>query len=65
MNILSEDDELRNGGAALTAYGKMQFIEITDYEKDELCKALLKYCELDTFVMVMIYEAWREIVKEN
>ena len=65
MEVLSEDDELANGGAALTAYGKMQFSEISDYEKDELCKALLKYCELDTFAMVMIYEAWREMVKED
>lgn len=64
MEVLSEDDELANGGAALTAYGKMQFSEISDYEKDELCKALLKYCELDTFAMVMIYEAWREMVKK-
>ncbi len=65
MKVLSEDDELANGGAALTAYGKMQFAEITDYEKDELCKALLKYCELDTFAMVMIYEAWREMVNNE
>lgn len=63
MNILSEDDELRNGGAALTAYGKMQFTEITDYEKDELSKALLKYCELDTLAMVMIFEGWREMLR--
>lgn len=63
MNILFEDDELRNGGAALTAYGKMQFTEITDYEKDELTKALLKYCELDTLAMVMIFEGWREMLR--
>lgn len=63
FTILSDEDELANGGAALTAYGKMQFTEITEYEKDELCSALLKYCELDTFAMVMIYEAWREMIK--
>jgi hypothetical protein len=63
MALLSAEDELANGGAALTAYGKMQFCEITDYEKQELSNALLKYCELDTFAMVMIYEAWREMVR--
>ena len=62
MNFLSEEDELSNGGAALTAYGRMQFSEISDYEKKELEKALLKYCELDTLAMVMIYEAWREML---
>jgi hypothetical protein len=65
MKILTEEDELKNGGAALTAYGKMQFSEITDYEKKELTNALLKYCELDTFAMVMIYEGWREMVSEE
>ncbi len=64
-SLLSDDNELMNGGAALTAYGKLQFSEITEYEKCELEKALLKYCELDTFAMVMIYEAWREFLNDN
>lgn len=63
--ILSEDDELANGGAALKAYGRIQFSEITDYEKDELSKALLKYCELDTLAMVMIYEHWKWLIDEE
>jgi hypothetical protein len=29
-----------------------------------LRSALLKYCELDTLAMVMIFEAWREWLKE-
>lgn len=63
LEILTSEDELRNGGAALTAYARMQFSEMSEYEKDELSKALLKYCELDTLAMVMIYEAWREWIK--
>ncbi len=62
MSLLSEEDELSNGGAALTAYGRMQFSEISEYEKKELESALLKYCELDTLAMVMIYEAWRDML---
>ena len=69
MELLSEENELSDGGAALTAYGRMQFSEITEYEKRELESALLKYCELDTLAMVMIYEAWRDMLdtklKEN
>ena len=38
----------------------MQFEEMSDIEREEIKKALLKYCELDTMAMVMIYEAWRE-----
>ncbi len=61
MEILSSEDELANGGAAMTAYARMQFEEISDTEKDVLRKALLRYCELDTFAMVMLYEAWQEM----
>lgn len=60
--LMSESDELRDGGAALTAYARMQFEEMSDYERAEISKALLQYCELDTFAMVMIYEGWREMI---
>ena len=40
------------------AYAKMQFEHMSDYERSELQAGLLKYCELDTLAMVMIYEAW-------
>jgi hypothetical protein len=56
--LLTNEVELKNGGAALMAYAKMQFEEMSDYERGTLENALLKYCELDTLAMVMIYEAW-------
>ena len=62
MHLLSSDDELRDGGAALTAYGRMQFEEMSDYEREEIRKALLKYCELDTMAMVMLYEGWMDLL---
>lgn len=60
--LMSESDELRDGGAALTAYARMQFEEMSDYERAEISKALLQYCELDTLAMVMIYEGWKDFV---
>lgn len=62
ITLLSNSDSLADGGAALTAYAKLQFTEMSDYERNEIKKALLKYCELDTFAMVMIYEGWREML---
>lgn len=62
IELLSDDEELKEGGAAMTAYCWMQFSEMSDYEREKLKVALLKYCELDTFAMVMIYEAWREML---
>ena len=61
-NLISGSNELKDGGAAMTAYARMQFEEMSDYERNELTDSLLKYCELDTMAMVMIYEAWREWV---
>ena len=60
---LSEDSQLREGGAALTAYARMQFQEMSDYERGEIEQALLRYCELDTMAMVMLYEGWKDLVK--
>ena len=60
---LSADDELRDGGAAMTAYARMQFEEMSDPERAAIRSALLRYCELDTLAMVMIYQAWREMVR--
>ena len=63
LEILSSDDELREGGAALTAYARMQFEEMSDYELSEIQKALLKYCELDTMAMVMIWEGLKDLCR--
>lgn len=60
-DLLSQDDEIRDGGAALAAYARMQFEEMGCYEREQINAALKKYCELDTLAMVMIYQAWVEI----
>jgi len=60
-STLSEIEDIANGGAALTAYGKLQYTDMEQAEIDELTSALLKYCELDTLAMVMIYEHFREL----
>ncbi len=53
---------IHNGGAAMMAYNQMQFIEMSDGEKDRLEKALYQYCELDTFAMVMLLEYWKSLL---
>ena len=58
--LMTQFEELREGGAAMTAYARMQYAEMSEYEREGLREALLKYCELDTLAMVMVYEAWRK-----
>ena len=57
---VSEMENIADGGAALTAYGKLQYTDMPLEERLELKNSLLKYCELDTFAMVMIVEFFRE-----
>ena len=59
-NLISEEDmEIADGGAAMTAYARMQFTQMNDEERVLIQRSLLKYCELDTLAMVMIYEYWK------
>ena len=59
------DSKLADGGAAMTAYAKMQFADISDIERNEIIQGLLKYCELDTMAMVMIMEEWIELTNKD
>lgn len=54
--LISGLENIADGGAALTAYGKLQFTDMQNSEREEITNSLLKYCELDTLAMVMIYE---------
>ncbi|HAT8773716.1 TPA: DUF2779 domain-containing protein [Legionella pneumophila] len=56
--FLFDSEDLKEGGAATIAYAKLQFTNMSDFEREELRNALLRYCELDTLAMVMIIEAW-------
>lgn len=60
-SVAVDTEAIANGGAALVAYSKIQFAE--DEQKEALCKALLRYCELDTMSMVFIWEYFNEECK--
>ena len=63
FETISEIDDINNGGAALTAYGKLQYTDMSDDERLKIKDALLRYCELDTLAMVMIYEHLKELTE--
>ena len=56
-------DKLNNGGDALIAYAKIQYVEMSPNEREIIKQSLLKYCELDTLAMVMIYEFFASELK--
>ncbi len=50
--------ELREGGAAMVAYARLQFEDLPESRRQAIKSALLRYCELDTLAMVMAIQAW-------
>jgi len=67
VDALEEDaaDELREGGAAMAAYARLQFEELPSMQRQAIEKALLRYCELDTLAMVMAVQAWMEELRKK
>ena len=59
---LSGIKNIDDGGAALTAYGKIQYSNMEAWERDLIADALKRYCELDTLAMVMIYEHLKSLI---
>jgi hypothetical protein len=65
-DTISEMENIADGGAALTAYAKLQYVDMSENERNEITNGLLKYCELDTLAMVMIYEHFKyDILNES
>jgi hypothetical protein len=61
--LLDEETGIADGGAAMIAYARMQFTRMSAAERNAIRRALLRYCELDTFAMVLIYESWKNSCK--
>ena len=62
---LFNDEQIKDGGGAMTAYARCQFTQMSDEEIASIRAALLKYCELDTLAMVMLWEEWAQATKNN
>lgn len=53
---------VHNGGEAMNIFPKIQYMP--PEEQESARRSLLKYCELDTFAMVKVWEALLEAAKE-
>lgn len=60
-----DDSIIAEGGAAATAYSRLQFEQMDAQTRDRIKSALLRYCELDTLAMAMVVEAWRAECSED
>lgn len=64
VRAVEDPDELAitEGGAAATAYARLQFEDVDAETRLKIREALLRYCELDTLAMVMIVQGWRGLL---
>ena len=53
---------IAEGGAAATAYARLQFEDMDGDVRKLIKSSLFRYCELDTLAMVMVAQAWRDFV---
>lgn len=54
------DEGVHNGSEAMSIFPKLKDME--PHEREEMRKNLLKYCELDTYAMVKV---WEELVRAS
>jgi hypothetical protein len=61
-DILAERSEMlvRRGTEAMVCYGKLLARDLSKSQREAYRRSLLRYCELDTLAMMMIYEHWKE-----
>jgi hypothetical protein len=59
--LILESGAIEKGGAAMIAWARMQFTDMKPAEREAIIKGLLRYCELDTLAMVMIWKHWKSL----
>ena len=60
LNYHNLDDRVQNGGDAMTIFPRIQ--QMSPEEAAASREALLRYCELDTWAMVKVWEKLKEII---
>ncbi|NUQ82483.1 MAG: DUF2779 domain-containing protein [Bacteroidetes bacterium] len=60
LAVTENGQSLADGGAAMTAWAKLQFEDVLTEERQRIRQGLFRYCELDTLAMVMVWEWFRE-----
>lgn len=60
-----ETEGIRRGTEAMVVYANLLSENLSGSEEQSYRKALLRYCELDTLAMFMIYQHWKYLMEEN
>ena len=55
-------ESIKDGGAALTAYGRLMFENMPQQQRETLEQGLKEYCELDTLAMVFLVQGVQNLL---
>lgn len=58
-----EVEGVRRGTEAMVVYAKLLSEDLSDTRREAYKKALLRYCEVDTLAMLMIYQHWNSLMQ--
>ena len=58
-------ESIKDGGAALTAYGRLMFEDMPPEHREAIEQGLKEYCELDTLAMVFLYQGICDLLAGN
>ena len=58
-----EEKCVNKGGIMMMIHAEIHHIDVTPERRLTVRKSLLKYCELDTLAMVMLYEGLKGLSK--
>ena len=61
LNYHNLDERVQNGGDAMTIFPKIK--DMDPAEAAETREALLRYCELDTWAMVKVWEKLQSVTQ--
>ena len=65
INVKTDASVIAEGGAAETAYSRLQFESLDSETRERIKSALLRYCELDTLAMLIIVQGWQAEINLN
>ena len=58
-------DQIKDGGAALTAYARLMYEDLSNEARASIEQSLLEYCELDTLAMVFLYQGLKDLMSTS
>ncbi len=53
---------IKEGGAALSAYSRLMYEDLTPTQRKAIEQGLLEYCELDTLAMVFLHQGIEDLL---